>query len=245
MTANQLAYLNLQESGRHNVVTEKETTRANRAREQYETDRNEITYRNNIWNRDVAQSNLEEQIRSHKANENIQTAIAAETKRNNMAQTELGYYQSDNSLAGQKYVADSNRKSAKYTADSNRKSSKYASDTSAAASRYSADTSAAASRYNTDINKELNEWKTAVSENNKAAMQRQQIQFQKWSKNIDQEMQDKDLSQKDRSTLAKIQSELDKLNKTKDLASTDKIIDSITNLLGDLGPLVVKAIARS
>lgn len=119
MTHNQIEYWNYRENSRHNVETERETNRSNVARES-ETNRHNVvteteTHRSNVANEQLKGEENDIRREANVINREHYERMDAETSRHNAAQeyfsgrsldTErervtLGYYQSDQSLAGQ------------------------------------------------------------------------------------------------------------------------------------------------
>lgn len=84
MTRNQIEYWNLQETGRHNAVTERETERHNRVGETE-------TNRHNVMTENIDIGKLNESIRHNKQTESLGWANLSETNRHNVATEDLGW----------------------------------------------------------------------------------------------------------------------------------------------------------
>lgn len=82
MTQNQLTYWQNQENKRHNLATEKELSRTNRANENIKAETNSITSLRNQRDYELGIANLGETTRSHKTDE-------AERQRNNIVNNYL------------------------------------------------------------------------------------------------------------------------------------------------------------
>lgn len=128
MTANQIAYQNLLETQRANVVKENENARSNMARE-YETNRSNLaneaiarernaeTQRANLASEFQKKSELEETKRANQArevetnranlaNEEIKRATNTETAKHNRAMESLGYAQLNETAAHNRAVEE-------------------------------------------------------------------------------------------------------------------------------------------
>lgn len=88
-THNQIAYAEYKERLRHNVVSEKETERTNRANEALRGMELSETTRHNLANEHLSERDLEEKIRSNMARENLGWAQLEETQRHNLVSEEV------------------------------------------------------------------------------------------------------------------------------------------------------------
>lgn len=92
MTANQINYWNLQETGRHNRVTEAETERHNRRTEDIDLAKLSETTRHNMATEDISNRTLSETTRHNLAQESYNVNNLAETQRHNVATESIGQY---------------------------------------------------------------------------------------------------------------------------------------------------------
>lgn len=142
ITTNQIAYNAFLEDSRHNLATEKETSKHNREDERL---------------RNAA--NIES-VRSHVANENIQRNVLVETRRHNYASERNQAEANQLNYSSSIYSADARTTAAKYAADRSYAASTYAANLHAATQRLGIYTSAATSKYAADLNSATQRYST-------------------------------------------------------------------------------------
>lgn len=88
-THNQIAYAEYKERLRHNVETERETARSNRATERLRYMELSETQRHNLASEHLAERDLEEKIRANMAREQLGWAELSEKQRHNIVMEEV------------------------------------------------------------------------------------------------------------------------------------------------------------
>lgn len=88
-THNQIAYAEYKERLRHNVETERETARSNRANENLRYMELSETQRHNLASEHLAERDLEEKIRANMAREQLGWAELSEKQRHNIVMEEV------------------------------------------------------------------------------------------------------------------------------------------------------------
>lgn len=131
MTANQLAYLNLQETKRNNVVTNIESRRHNLASELEQHRGNTLTYKSSNKrvkeDRRYHKAQVKEDKRSHKAQEKLQRRGQDVSARNTAVSAAAQRASAEASAAATRYAAYTSAQAARYAAQQNANASRFAS----------------------------------------------------------------------------------------------------------------------
>lgn len=259
MTANQLAYLGLQETKRNNIVVSDETKRANLAREGLqdyankeqnrhnlvseaqegqkiaETGRHNLvtekeTNRSNLANESIQRGVAQEQVRHNKATERQTDTVNAETKRHNKANEKQAKYNTDKTTATQKSVAKTQAATQKSVAKTSADATKTAAKTSANATRYSADVQKVISDSRISADKLINNAKNYTSQ----SIAQAQIDAKKWIAKLDKQTATLDRNSADYRAYQQRKNELQKTllqNKSQEKREWIKSVTSAVNNL--------------
>lgn len=205
VTSNQINYLGIQETGRHNLATETEANRSNLAREKQNYVDYLETKRSNVAREKLTDYSNREQKRHNKATEKLGSKQLRETKRSNKAQEALGRYSNQTARLNYSVNVQNARSNASQAAAAHRQAAASELQASAAYKQAQvADRNAATNKYNAKTQRY----------NARTSRKSQEAQQTYWQQ----------LSRESQSQISKYNTEMKKLAKDMEYIDSQKLL---------------------